>query len=60
MMILGELCNFAGEFYVTHLFYQILTCESPAYAFVEALVVVCLSPYTNRPLHLRFSGIRHL
>ena len=53
-MILGELCNFAGKSHATHLFNQVLTCESSAYAFVEALVVVCLPSLTNRPLTSNF------
>ena len=52
VMILGELCNFAGKFHVTSLYNQVLTFESSAYAFVEALVVVCLAPFATRPFIL--------
>lgn len=44
VMIFGEICNFAGQLHTVHSFNQVSICKSPAYAFVESLVVVCLPP----------------
>jgi hypothetical protein len=45
VMILGELCNFAGAFHIAYHFTEqlahfIFVAVSLAYAFVEAIVVV--------------------
>jgi hypothetical protein len=54
-MILGELCNFAGQssYYLFLNLIKSKLASLQAYAFVEALVVVCLPHLINWPPDLK-------